>query len=392
MKAIINTRLIMEDCIIWNGAITFQGNTIVSVGKAAEVEIPEGTEIIDAKGKYTAPGLIDIHNHGGDQYTFDQDPLECAKFFLKHGQTTVLPTFYQTLSLAQMLDAAKKIREAQKHPIGRVLKGIYMEGPYMSCDGSFKEEMKWGGPVVADDYLPLIRGTGDLVRVWAVDPSRENIEDFMAAARKENPNVIFALGHTDATASQCRKLKKLGVRVETHFGDTGHAPGRAQGTYGAGADEYTLYDPDIYAELICDAEGIHVVPDLIKMVVRAKGVEKMILITDHMVSPGDFKNDEAAGVAYGPDLNYDNMGRLAGSHLTLENACHNLMAHTGYGLCHAIRMATINPARMLGIDDVVGSLEPGKLANLIIIDDAVQVDTVVLEGDVVVANAEPLYV
>jgi N-acetylglucosamine-6-phosphate deacetylase len=92
-------------------------------------------------------------------------------------------------------------------------------------------------------------------------------------------------------------------------------------------------------------------------------------------------------VWYGPDLNYDYEGHLAGSHLTLDAACRNVMKHTGYGLCHAIRFATLNPARLLGIDDKVGSLEAGKKANLIIIDDMVNVKKVFLEGRLMVENA-----
>ena len=149
-------------------------------------------------------------------------------------------------------------------------------------------------------------------------------------------------------------------------------------------EEFTLYDPDIYAEIICDENGIHVQPDMIKMVVRTKGIERMILITDAMPLSGDYTNNEAEGIAYGPDLNYDYEGHLAGSHLTLDNACRNLMKHTGYGLCHAIRFATLNPARLLGIEERVGSLEAGKTANLILIDDMVHVKRVILYGETVV--------
>jgi N-acetylglucosamine-6-phosphate deacetylase len=122
---------------------------------------------------------------------------------------------------------------------------------------------------------------------------------------------------------------------------------------------------------------------MIKMVVRTKGVERMILISDSMCDKGKYKNNVQAGIAYGPDLNYDDAGFLAGSHLTLDNACRNLMKHTGYGLCHAIRFASINPARLLGIDGEVGSIAPGKKANLIVIDDQVQVQTVLFEGEIV---------
>ena len=119
------------------------------------------------------------------------------------------------------------------------------------------------------------------------------------------------------------------------------------------------------------------------MVVRTKGVERIILITDAMPLSGNYTNNEAEGIAYGPDLNYDYEGHLAGSHLTLDNACRNMMKHTGYGLCHAIRFASLNPARLLGMDDEIGSIEAGKKANLILIDDMVGVHKVILEGETV---------
>ncbi len=100
-----------------------------------------------------------------------------------------------------------------------------------------------------------------------------------------------------------------------------------------------------------------------------------------MADKNNYKNNEADGIAYGPDLSYDYEGSLAGSRLTLDNTCRNLMVHTGYGLCHAIQMATINPARHLGIDDEVGSLEVGKKANLIIINDRIEVKSVFLNGE-----------
>ena len=146
----------------------------------------------------------------------------------------------------------------------------------------------------------------------------------------------------------------------------------------------------MYAELICDENGVHVVPDLIKLVIRTKGVEKVCLITDSMASKEKFLNCKEDGIYYGPDLNYDYRGWLAGSRLTLDNACRNLMKHTGYGLCHAIRMASINPARLLGIDHKVGSIEAGKKANLILIDDTVKVHSVFLEGDLAVQDGQLL--
>ena len=107
MNAIVNTKLIMEDGIIWDGALLFEDGIIVAADWADKVEIPEGTNIIDAGGKYTAPGLIDIHVHGANRLNFHQDPMYCCEFFIKHGHTTVLPTFYCSLSLEEMLEGAE---------------------------------------------------------------------------------------------------------------------------------------------------------------------------------------------------------------------------------------------------------------------------------------------
>ena len=390
MKAIINTKLILEDGIIFDGAITWEDGKILQLGRMGEVEIPADAEVIDAKGLYTAPGLVDIHNHGSKKYLFSDEPLKCAEHFLCHGETTVLPTFYMTMSREAMIEGAARIREASKSGAGKILGGLYMEGPYMAPFGSNQRDILWNGDICEEDYIPLVDTLKDDARIWAICPTRKNIEQFMAYVKEKNPNAIFALGHSLASAAQCRKVSHYGVKVQTHHNDSGKRSGRAQNTGGAGCDEYTLYNSEMYAELICDENGIHVEPDLIRMVVRTKGVEKMILITDSMAISGDYTNNEEEGIAYGPDLNYDYEGHLAGSHLTLDNAVRNMMRHTGYGLCHAIRMATLNPAKLLGLDREIGSLEVGKKANLILMDDMVNIKSVILEGDLAVRDGEIL--
>ena len=390
MKAIVNTKLVMEDGIIWDGALTYEGDKIVQVGWAKDVTIPADAEIYDAQGLYTAPGLIDIHNHGGGDWLFAENPTYCSEYFLKHGETTILPTFYHNLDMNAMLEGAEKVREASKTGAGRVMDGLYMEGPFMNLSGSFQNEMKWSGAVKEEEYTKLIEGFGDMVRVWAIDPNRENIEAFMAYAKEKTPHVIFAHGHSSARFDQIAELAHYGVKVRTHITDAGQAKGRAQGTPGAGGDQYCLYNPEMYAELICDETGIHVPPDLIKMIVRTKGYEKVCMISDSMPSRTNYKNNEELGIWYGPDLNYDDEGKLAGSRMTLENGVRNMMSHTGYGLCHAIRMATLNPAKLLGIEDRVGSLKAGKTANLIIIDDMVHIKKVILQGDLAVEDGEVL--
>ena len=389
MKAIINTKLVMTDGIIWDGVVLFENDKILAADWVNKVTVPADAEIIDAGGLYTAPGLVDIHNHGATQCWFHENPIEASKVFLKHGCTTVLPTFYHNMDKQTMIAGAERVREASKTGAGKIMDGLYMEGPFMSLSGSFQNQIKWTGAIQPSDYEDLINAFGDMVRVWAIDPDRENIEQFMQYASVHTPKAIFAHGHSSATSESIRALRHYGVKVRTHLSDAGKAKGRCQGSLGAGGDEFALYDPDMYAELIVDETGIHVVPDMVKLFIRVKGVERICLISDHTTcGDNQYKNDEAGGIWYGPDLNYDDQGKLAGSLMTLDNGVRNVMTHTGYGLCHAIRMATYTPACLLNIQDRVGSLAPGKTANLILIDDAVHIKKVFLEGELAVEDGE----
>lgn len=392
MKAIINTKLIMEDGIIWDGGITFDNEKIISLGKRCELDVSGVDELIDAGGLYTAPGLVDMHNHGSTEYGFADDPVAVSRFFLSHGVTTVLPTFYHNMSKEKMIEGAAKILEASRTGAGKIMRGLYMEGPFMSFVGSMQNEVKWTGEIKREDYVDLIDAFGDMVLVWAIDPDRENIEPFMQYAREHTPHAVFAHGHSQATFESVDRLKHYGIRIRTHIINACQAPSRCQSRNGAGGDQFCFYHPDMYAELICDEVGIHVPPGYVKMIIRTKGYEKVCIISDH-TTVGDKainKNNKERGVWYGPDLNYDDEGLLSGSLMTLENGVRNVMTHTGYGLCHAVRMATLNPASAVGIDREVGSLEVGKRANLIIMDDAVNIKKVFLDGELAVENGELL--
>ncbi|MBR6772736.1 MAG: amidohydrolase family protein, partial [Clostridia bacterium] len=152
IKAIVNTSLVLEEGIVFSGAVTWEDGRIVSLGKDSEVSIPEGAEIIDAQGRYTAPGLVDIHNHGGPDFLFWEDPKACCEFFLAHGQTTVLPTFYCDMTEEKLLLGLDRVKEASKSGAGRIIGGIYMEGPYMNGVGSNQKNILWGGEIAPREY------------------------------------------------------------------------------------------------------------------------------------------------------------------------------------------------------------------------------------------------
>jgi len=383
MKAIINTKLILEEGIIWDGTVLFDGDKILQLGESSEVAVPEGTECIDAHGLYTAPGLVSIHVHGCNGMHICDKPAECAEYLLVRGETSVLATMSLTFTKEQMLAAGKKIREVKKAGAGRIFEGIHMEGPYMNGITGGQTLLKWPreNGIRKEDYIPLVQENKDLLKMWAVDPDREGIEEFLAYAKKEVPGLVFSYGHSTASMARCKQVRHYGFKNRTHITDSGQTKGRAQGVPAAGGDHFAICDPDMYAEMICDVNGVHVEPEMMKFILATNGVHRTILISDGVGYDKNYPPNKEIGVVYGPDLNYDVRGYLCGSRLTLHESVRNVMHHTGYGLCHAIRMASLTPAQMLGISDRVGSLAVGKKANMILIDDMVNVKKVIFEGE-----------
>ena len=375
MICIKNASVVLEDGIIKNGVILIDGEIIVGVGNEKDVKIPDNTETVDAQGAYVGPGFVDIHVHGGGQYMFHDDASKAAEHFLSYGETTVLATLYYDLTKERFLEAVKDVKNAMKTSLN--IGGFYMEGPYMNPKyGAAAEKNKWKGEIKAEDYKELVDLAGDDVKVWAVAPEREGLEPFMAYAERVNRNVCFAVGHSEATPSQVQALKKYGIRLQTHCTNATGRVNESGGVRGVGPDEACFLDDDMYAEVICDSLAIHVKPDMIKMIIKIKGIDKVILISDSFVSYE--KNPEK--YAHVTDLSFDANGGLCGSKLTLDAAARNFMKHTGRGIRDAFLVSSTNPAKAVGMFDSVGSIKVGKLANLVFTDENINVKKIMLKG------------
>ena len=380
MVCIHNAKVVLETGILWDGVILLDGDRIAEVGERREIEIPADCEMIDAKGAYVGPGFVDIHVHGGNGHMFDAEPLQAAEHFLKNGETTILATLYYNLSKEGFLDSIKKVQSAMAAGgAGDAIAGIYMEGPYMNPKfGAMPERNKWKGAIAEEAYKEVVDLAGTDVFVWSVAPEREGIEEFVKYAGKVNPHAVFAVGHSEATPAQVRKMKRYGLCLQTHCMDATGNYSEWVGTRGAGPDEACLTDPDMYAELICDSGAVHVNKDLINLIVHTKGVDKVILITDSFVS--DLPAPEK--LKHITDLIFDENCWLSGSKLTMNVACRNLMSHTNCGIAQAFLMASRNPARAIGLEHEIGTIESGKRANLVFVDDMFNVQKVVLGGKV----------
>lgn len=377
MISIENAKVVLEHQVLEDGIILVENDRICWVGKRDEASVPQDAQRIDAQGAYVGPGFVDIHNHGGGGYRFDTDPVSAAKYFLTHGETTVLATLYYNLSKEEFLEATRRVIAAMNNPDGRNIGGCYMEGPYMNPKyGASPDKNRWKGPIKEEDYQALTDCAGSYAKVWAIAPERDGIEGFVAYAKAKNPNVRFAVGHSEATPAQVRKLKEYGLGIQTHCMNATGRNTQWSGTRGCGPDEACLLDKDMYAELICDSMAVHVNPDLQKLILQVKGVDKVVLITDSFVSDQQSPED----LRHITDLSFDENRNLCGSRLTMDVVCRNIMKHTGCTLTQAFLMAATNPAKAVGMDADIGSVAPGKKANLVFVDGAFQVKKVMLNG------------
>ena len=379
MIAIKNAKVVLEYGIIFDGVILIEDGRIINVGKADDVAIPDHAVCYDAAGAYVGPGFVDIHVHGGDGHFFYAEPEEAAQHFLNHGETTVLATLYYDVSRQTFLDSIHRVKEAMANgKAAKAIAGFYMEGPYMNPKyGASPEKNKWRGPILREDYQEILEAAGEYAKVWAVAPEREGIEPFVKDAKNVNPNTVFSVGHSEASPAQIRNLKKYGLCLQTHCMNATGRLDKYVGVRSCGPDEACMADRDMYAEVICDSCGIHVQPDMLRMIYEIKGADRMILISDSFVSYEDSPED----LRHITDLVFDANGLLSGSKLTMDIACRNLIHHTSCGICQAFLLASRNPARAIGLDNEVGTIEVGKKANLVFVDDLFHVKKVMLEGN-----------
>lgn len=378
MLAVINATLVMRDHLITDATVLCEDGKIVDFGK--KVSIPEGAEILDAKGKYVGPGLVDIHTHAAGTYWFYEDPKTAGEIVLDHGVTTVLPVVYFNMNKENFIKATRDIQDAVKRGELPNFGGFYMEGPYLNPKfGADRENNPWDKPVDAADYMDIIKQGGKDARVWALAPERENIEDFVIDCKKENPDVVFTVAHSEATVEDIEKLFPYDLKIGTHHLNATGTLQKYPECRTPCVDETVNYNDNMYAELICDSRGIHVDPYMLRLVRKIKGKDRIILISDACVFDGPVPEGEYEGVT---DLCFDFEGEIAGSKLTLDVACRNMMVHTGCSIVDVFSFASYNPAKAVGFKDR-GEIRKGFKADLVVCDYMMKIENVVMDGKVV---------
>ena len=366
-----------------DGALLTENGRITGFSGDADVTV-------DCKGAYMIPGLIDMHTHGRGGYeATDADAegyIAMAKAYAVAGTTSFMPTMMSVPleDLERSVDAcitAKKAQDAADSCLSANILGIHLEGRYISTAKKGAHDPKFITPLDPDELTALIErsrsGDSTITRFHTiVAPELPGADAFIARAKALGATV--SIGHSNATCEECLHAMELGADSYTHlFNAMSALTHRAPGCVGA------ALSTDAYAELISD--GRHVVPEVVRIVYRAKAKDKLVLITDS-VPPAGLPDGEYIvggaraicrdGAVWLPD------GTLNGSIISMYDALTRFMQFNDITLEEALPYATINPARLIRADGEVGSLEIGKRADFILLkEDKISIDKVYVNAN-----------
>lgn len=337
--------------------------------------------LIDASGHWVVPGFIDVHVHGAMGYdTMDAAPSaihHMARFFARHGVTSYLPTT-MTASSEAISAAIEAVVTCPQPTDGAQHLGLHLEGPYLNLDYRGAQHPAHFRTPAPDEYLPWLE-TG-AIRLITCAPELEGAAHLIASGLARG--VQFAIGHSGASYEQVVEAANWGVRQATHvFNGMLGLHHRTPGTLGG-----VLTDERIYCQVIVD--GVHVHPAMVKLLVRAKGTARTILITDAMRATGlqdGIYDLGGQSVTVQDGVARIASGSLAGSTLTLDAALRHVLRYTGLSLAEALPMVTTTPAEALGLAGRKGVLAPGADADVVVLNADLEVVMTLVAGQVVYA-------
>lgn len=352
-----NAKLILEDGIQ-------EGSLFVENGKIACISGAPQAEGINLGGMYLAPGFVDIHCHGSAKFWHFERPAEAAAWHLQEGTTSLLCSMWRNAGVYSFEKAIHNVKNAMGP--GSNIRGIHMEAPYVDADYGSDGGKTW--EIDREEYLHLMEIGKGIIRQWTFDPLLPGAESFAQTAQKEN--IKLSVCYSKASPEQLHEYLKYGLRIGGHIlCGTGEPETMFAGTREPGSDQFVLTEDKMTAEVIADSLGGHVRPWYLKLIYQCKGADRIALVSDCC----------ADGDSMGSDVNVID-GVLYGSRLTLSVAIRNMRKHTGAGVCELIRMVTSTPAKAVGLYRDRGSIEPGKIADLVVLDEDLMVKGVILEG------------
>ena len=375
MKAIVNGKLILKDRIVEGKALLY---TDVIEGIVDADKVPADAEIINAAGKYVAPGLIDLHIHGYLGKDVCDGSVESMKTIcegiVKNGVTGFLPTT-MTVSMdviIKALETCRSLMEESKTWNGTTILGVHAEGPFINT----KKKGAQNPEYILVPSAEFVKEYADVIRIISLAPEMDENFKEITKMRKET-DVVVSMGHTDADYDTAMASTNVGVRHATHlFNAMSPLAHRNPGVVGAALNS------DVTVELIVDT--FHVNPALYNMVYKLKG-DKLCFITDCLPAGGLPEGEYTLGgqkfVSKGIECRLPD-GTIAGSILALNKGVWNVFTNSDIPLYECVNCASLNPANAIGIGDKKGSLEVGKDADIIITACEFNVEKTIIGGTV----------
>ncbi len=370
-----------------NCDIRIQDNKIADIGKLS----PKDEPIVNANGFYVCPGFVDIHTHGGGGGDFmdaEQNSFEQAlSFHSRYGTTALLATSV-TAPPEQIVDMLSLVRQYQKvkNPQCRVL-GAHIEGPYLSLKNKGAQHERFLRIPARDSYDFILKNK-DVVKTVTIAPELDGAITMTKALREVG--IVVCGGHDDGYKDIILPVIEAGLTHCTHLWCAMSTVAMRNGVRSVGLCELGLVDDRLTVEIIADNH--HITPEMVKLIYKCKGAEQMCIVSDSLRA-GGMPSDEslyilgsksdcdaqkfivADGAARLPDRS-----RLAGSIQPLSQMVKNLVFDAGIDLYEAVAMASLTPAKIIGADHQLGSIQEGKLADICILDKNLQVKAVMVNG------------
>ena len=372
MFAIKNGKIILENEIV-EGKVLLYTDKIEGI--VEESEIPNGSGVIDAKGGYIAPGFIDLHIHGyltKDVCDASEESMRIiSKGILANGVTGYLPTT-MTVDMKVIQGAIDTCRELMKEEDfdGSTILGVHAEGPFISESKKGAQDAKY----ILKPDAEFVKKNADVIKVITLAPE-EDTEDFAEIAKMAEAGVVVSMGHTSADFETAMASTKAGVKHATHlFNVMTPLTHRAPGVVGA------AFASDVSCELIVDT--YHVNTALYDIVYKIKG-RKLCFITDCLPAGGLDEGEYTLGgakIIYKDNICRLEDGTIAGSVLHLNKGVWNVYKNSSIPLWECVNCASLNPATTLGIADRKGSLEVGKDADIVVLDEEFNVRKTIIGG------------
>ncbi|HZK04402.1 MAG TPA: N-acetylglucosamine-6-phosphate deacetylase [Actinomycetaceae bacterium] len=371
-----NARVHTGDAVLDAGEVIVDGGRVAAVGHPADgprtnsADVGDAGDVVDLEGAILAPGFVDLMVNGGGGVLFNESPERIDEIARAHrtlGTTSFLPNFIT--DSAERMEFARGVIEERA---GSDVLGIHFEGPVLSPKRPGMHAVRH---LAGEFPFELARRTDDVVTVVTVAPEVAGeclMRSLVAAGAR------VAMGHSDATLAEFRAGVAAGGSLVTHmFNGMRPFAGRDPGIVGGG-----LTDDDVWIDIIND--GIHSDFASVRLAWLAKPAGKCFFVTDAM-PPVGFGVTEFTAVGVHVTVRDGRLrtdaGALGGSLLDMATAVRNGVEHVGIPLEEALRMASTYPARYLGVDDRIGRVAPGCAANLVVLDDHLQVRRVMFEGE-----------